>query len=509
MAARRTRLKGRKTPQSTVKRRSATSQTKKNAATPTGDGKMVKRMPGKVSPKVVKKAKPKAEQKRPKKDQYEFDETDDFISGNSFLSASFSANGSQKTPEKGLLTTVRPSKVNVIKQQKGNVTKQQKGNVTKQQKGNVTKQQKGKEKKGHNQCAPPAENKKKTSTPLSEVADRMSKPGKSCGKGQRYLQVLVPKLGLDMDMSVTPILPITDQSPRTQASLRQLGKKGSDGKSVSFEDLKEHLPSQTPAGKINCKKTPRKAVVVSKSSSSSASGSFKEPALPVLPLASAVSAPAPRKTEQRTTESAPAPRKTLKRKMCELREEDAVDRAAAKCQKTDLPKTKQSLVTCKKSGLSQKAKECVKNRWAKKYPPSSQTQLSPPQMRILRQRTPTPSVQGEEEGTHDSGISLGEDLSTSEDRNSAATPTLPGFMEDEPLQGNMDFLNTSPLSSVEFTSSKEVSTVLYKSAAKEYRPAKNKREKGRYSTSKLEAWASAVNQSLQDVESFELVVECQ
>ncbi|XP_041354015.1 uncharacterized threonine-rich GPI-anchored glycoprotein PJ4664.02-like [Gigantopelta aegis] len=53
----------------------------------------------------------------------------------------------------------------------------------------------------------------------------------------------------------------------------------------------------------------------------------------------------------------------------------------------------------------------------------------------------------------------------------------------------------------------EPDIALNKVSSKTYKPAKQKRAKGRYSSSKVEAWAEKVNQEFDDLDNFELSIE--
>lgn len=372
-------------------------------------------------------------------DAYTFDETDEFISGNSFLSTSYSPYNAHKMSRDVPFTKV-------VSKKKSNLTNALRGkkakrdnlskSVTMKRKGSVGKKVE--------------EDKKKTSTPLLvESANGGSRANQATSqeKLRRSLRVSVTKL--DLNFSVTPILPVdTPVSPKRRA------KKDYDAKLDSYvAPPKCQATPNIPAEKTNCKKTLRQALLTPQASFPLA---LQDPSS-VLPL------------QVTSTVPAVSEKKDLKRKYSKSNPPKSVEsecRIPAKRRKDDRPKSKQSPKSLRQQG----------QMFEKLERKSSNKEVIPKQTRVsrskgslgkksLRQYEPVASTQvisqeaelsgvwkpGKEKmyctpHLYDSGISMGDDTGTSSRMEDSSTPSLPGFMEEEPLQWELQDFSLSPLS---------------------------------------------------------------
>ena len=376
-------------------------------------------------------------------DAYEFDETDDFISGRSSLPTSFSPYGAQKISRNAPFTKTVPKK-------KGKTTNQQKGKRAKQDNlsKSVTKKLRVSRKV--------KEDEKKTSTPLLvESANSASKAAQkvSPGKLRRSPRVILPKL--ELDFSVTPILPVF-----TPVSPKQRAKGVHDASYVAAS--KSQVTPFLPADQSDRQKTRRQAVLTRHSQSSFS-----------LALHDSASVSQPKGTLAVSTVTEKKDSKRKRSKSNSTRSVETDGNAPAKRQKADHPKTKQDPQSSKQQRqASKKLSKCPKQpkkssqkeAYSKQTPvPYSRDSLG---KKSSKQRNPVTSTQVSHQGAeltglweqgkekmccvvtpylHDSGISMGNGTSTSRMTDSSM-PSLPGFMEEEPLQCELQDFSSSPLS---------------------------------------------------------------
>ncbi|KAK7104239.1 hypothetical protein V1264_018993 [Littorina saxatilis] len=457
-------------------------------------------------------------------DAYEFNESDEFINGlgDSFLFTPASKSSRQKVPKK--VTQKVPKTVTLIKVKFQSNTLKKPNSSKVPQKGkkdeltSLSKSVKAvREKKVSDRSQ------KKTSTPLlSESVNSASteKQGSSLSRVRRSPRIIIPRLNLDL--SVTPILPVANGTPVFQ-SLRVRAKKleGNDPNVDSFMCAqKPKSPQETPScpgEKVERRASLRRAAVTVQTSES------------LTPTGTACVS----KIRGVSKVSVVVEKKDLKRKQSEskplgVKAASSVTSTSVKRQKpaqSQSTEKKQNQASAKVSNSAAKSLNSKQQAYLKLN--SEKTAASLSSKYFTRPRKPAPKsmpVQQKDAADndvdsspslHDSGISFGSDSASSRATDASGNPSLPGFMEDEPLQSDLQDLSSPLFSSPNFefdstsTSAKDPESILNKSSSKEYtlKTGKAKREKGRYSTAKVDAWASATNQSLDELESFELVVE--
>ena len=331
-----------------------------------------------------------------------------------------------------------------VPKKKGKTTNLQKGKMAQQD--NLLKSVSRRRKGGVSRKVEADE--KKTSTPVVvESSNGASKAQQEIadGKLRRSPRVTVPKL----DFSVTPILPVF-----TPISPKQRAKKDNDASYVAAP--KPQVTPHIPAEKSEQRKTRRQ----------SAQSSFSTP------LQGSASVMQPQATSMVSTVSE---KKDLKRKRSQSNPSKSMETghcAAAKRQKADHLKAKQGAQPSKpQKQVSKKLTNCPKQpkKSSKKEAPSKQTpypyKRDSLSTKSLQQHIPMTQIttpQGAEPASvwepgkekmycvvtpylHDSGISMGSNTSTSRMVGSS-TSSLPGFMEEEPFQSELQDFSSSPSS---------------------------------------------------------------
>ena len=333
-----------------------------------------------------------------------------------------------------------------VPKKKGKTTNLQKGKMAQQD--NLLKSVSRRRRKG-GVSRNVEEDEKKTSTPVVvESSNGASKAQQEIadGKLRRSPRVTVPKL--DLDFSVTPILPVF-----TPISPKQRAKKDNDASYVAAP--KPQVTPHIPAEKSERRKTRRQSAQSSFSTPSQGSASVMQP-------------------QATSVVSTVSEKKDLKRKRSQSNPPKSMETehsAAAKRLKADHLKAKQGAQPSKpQKQVSKKLTNCPKQpkKSSKKEAPSKQTpdpykrhSLS---TKSLQQHTGTQITTPQEAEPasvwepgkekmycivtpylHDSGISMGSDTSTSRMVGSS-TSSLPGFMEEEPFQSEHQDFSSSPSS---------------------------------------------------------------
>lgn len=427
------------------------------------------------------------------KDAYEFSETDDFITSNDKYHLKKSSSSSAKhTTQKGK-TKVQKSTTSVKTNCK-------------------TLTVKGKQSEGR----------KQTSTPVGSDSRKKALPLKPKQQGQILGKRRSPRgAPALLDISVTPILPVpASLSPKRRRPNGYDPQNDSYIPPLVLSETKSKRSSPSviaPSGAkgrpvCSIRNQPMKSPVctprsVTSSSSSSEKLHVKRKLRRSAQLSHDCKSAGGEKPSSQTT-------KGTKRK------------AAAKSG-SNQKVSKLSMENSKPNGIRSKVKDFSSKSVSPAVSKTGTIRNAPGSVAIPSQKRQTASAvstlghqrksvwePGSEEMyclsvSNDSGISLGSELSSS--TSSPELGSFPGFMEDEPLaRPSQDLSFSPPPSTSTSTVSKDPESSLNKSISKSYQPNKTgkiRREKGRHSTTRLDAWASQINQDMEDAESFELFIE--